>query len=51
MTTAKVADASDSAHEEPEIVQEESIPSDGKDQEGEKMMEELGRIQPNPPLA
>jgi len=29
--------------EEPEITQEESIPSDGKDREGEKMMEELGR--------
>jgi hypothetical protein len=30
-------------HEEPEITQEESIPSDGKDEVGEKMMEELGR--------
>ena len=29
--------------EEPEITQEESIPSDGKDEVGEKMMEELGR--------
>jgi len=30
-------------NEEPEITQEESIPSDGKDEVGEKMMEELGR--------
>jgi len=28
---------------EPEITQEESVPSDGKDEVGEKMMEELGR--------
>ncbi|MDM0115312.1 hypothetical protein QTI66_24395 [Variovorax sp. J22R133] len=31
------------AKEEPEITQEESIPSDGKDEEGEKMMEKLGQ--------
>ena len=30
-------------HEEPEITQEESVPLDGKDEVGEKMMEELGR--------
>ena len=30
-------------HEEPEITQEESVPSDGKDEVGEKMMEDLGR--------
>jgi len=29
--------------EEPEITQEESVPSDGKDPVGEKMMDELGR--------
>ncbi|MET0542652.1 MAG: hypothetical protein ABWZ88_12935 [Variovorax sp.] len=29
--------------DEPEITQEESVPSDGKDAKGEKMMEELGR--------
>ncbi|HYP85579.1 hypothetical protein [Variovorax sp.] len=29
--------------EEPEITQEESIPSDGKDKQVEKMMDELGR--------
>lgn len=29
--------------EEPEITQEESIPSDGPDELGEKMMEDLGR--------
>lgn len=28
---------------EPEITQEESVPSDGKDEVGEKMMEDLGR--------
>lgn len=36
-------------NEEPEIVQEESVPSDGKDTKGEKMMEELGRHKPQPP--
>lgn len=36
-------------NEEPEIVQEESVPSDGKDPKGEKMMEELGRHKPQPP--
>lgn len=30
-------------HEEPEITQEEDVPLDGKDEVGEKMMEELGR--------
>lgn len=29
--------------EEPEITQEDSVPSDGKDRVGEKMMEQLGR--------
>jgi len=29
--------------DEPEPTSEESVPSDGKDIEGEKMMEELGR--------
>lgn len=28
---------------EPEVTNEESIPSDGKDEVGEKMMEDLGR--------
>ncbi|MEO7243219.1 MAG: hypothetical protein ABIW85_09940 [Variovorax sp.] len=28
-------------NEEPEITQEESVPSDGKDEEGEKMMREV----------
>ena len=32
-----------SPDDEPEITQEESIPSDGKDEVGEKMMEDLGR--------
>ena len=39
------------ANEEPGIVQEESIPSDGKDVDGEKMMEELGKHKPGPELA
>lgn len=30
-------------NEEPELTQEESIPSDGKDDEGEQLMEQLGR--------
>ena len=30
-------------NEEPEITQEDSVPSDGKDEVGEKMIEELGR--------
>ena len=29
--------------EEPEVTQEESIPSDGKDEVGEEMMKDLGR--------
>ncbi len=37
--------------EEPELRQEESVPSDGKDRQGEKMMEELGRDKPGKPLA
>ncbi len=35
-------------NEEPEIVQEESVPSDGKDLEGEKLMEEIGRTKADP---
>ncbi|WP_326535229.1 hypothetical protein [Pseudorhodoferax sp.] len=40
-----------SPQEEPELRQEESVPSDGKDTKGEKMMEELGRDKPGRPLA
>ncbi len=29
--------------DEPEITQEEAVPSDGKDEVGEKMMKDLGR--------
>lgn len=39
------------AKEEPELRLEESIPSDGKDEQGEKLMEELGRDKPGKPLA
>lgn len=38
-------------NEEPEIAQEESVPSDGPDHKGEKMMEDLGKNKPGPPLA
>lgn len=37
-------------NEEPEITQEESVPTDGKDEQGEKMMEDLGRNKPGPAL-
>ena len=40
-----------STNEEPRIAQEEDIPSDGKDGQGEKMMEELGRDKPGPKLS
>jgi|UPI0005717F05 hypothetical protein len=32
-----------STNEEPELASEESVPLDGKDEVGEKMMEDLGR--------
>lgn len=35
-------------NDEPEVTQEESIPSDGKDEEGEKLMEDLGRERGGP---
>ena len=38
-------------NEEPEIRQEEAVPSDGKDSKGEKLMEELGDNKPGRPLA
>jgi hypothetical protein len=31
-----------SPHEEPEVTQEESVPTDGRDTEGEKLMEDVG---------
>lgn len=37
--------------DEPELVNEEAVPSDGTDREGERMMEELGRNKPGRPLA
>ena len=47
---------SDPAHqprnnEEPRVTQEEDVPSDGKDEQGEQMMKELGRAKPNPILS
>jgi hypothetical protein len=38
-------------HEEPEITQEEAVPSDGRDEHGEQMMRELGQNKPGPKLA
>lgn len=38
-------------NEEPEIRQEEAVPSDGRDRKGEKLMEELGKDKPGRPLA
>lgn len=38
----------DRPNDEPEITQEESVPSDGKDEVGEKMMEDLGRERGGP---
>jgi hypothetical protein len=43
--------AKDAGNEEPHIQQEESVPSDGKDHEGEAMMEQLGEKKPGPPLS
>lgn len=40
-----------STNEEPRIAQEDDIPSDGKDEKGEQMMEELGRDKPGPALS
>ncbi|RZL65429.1 MAG: hypothetical protein EOP81_04260 [Variovorax sp.] len=37
-------------NEEPEITQEESVPTDGKDEKGEQMMKDLGRNKPGPAL-
>ena len=37
------ADLRKESAEEPEITQEESVPSDGKDKDVEKEMEKLGR--------
>lgn len=42
-TTAPATKTKPGDPEEPEITQEESVPSDGKDELGEKMMEDLGR--------
>jgi hypothetical protein len=39
------------SNEEPTPTQEESVPTDGRDREGEAMMKELGLHKPGPPLA
>lgn len=36
---------------EPDLSQEEDLPSDGKDEEGEQMIKELGRDKPGPKLS
>ena len=33
------------------MAREEDIPSDGKDEKGEQMIQELGRDKPGPPLS
>ena len=38
-------------NQEPGITHEEDVPSDGKDEQGEQMMEELGRDKPEPKLS
>ncbi len=41
-STANPSDAAKAkAHEEPEITQEESVPNDGRDVEGEKLMKDV----------
>ena len=47
---------SDPAHqprnnEEPSVTQEEDVPSDGKDEQGEQMIKELGKDKPGPKLS
>lgn len=47
---------SDPAHpprtdKEPGLTHEEDVPSDGKDEQGEQMIEELGQDKPGPHLA
>lgn len=43
MSTSKPAPKSaHSAHEEPEVTQEESVPTDGRDTEGEALMKDVG---------
>ncbi|MEZ2297697.1 hypothetical protein [Variovorax sp. RCC_210] len=43
MSTPKPAPKSaHSAHEEPEVTQEESVPTDGRDTEGEALMKDVG---------
>ena len=38
-------------NEEPGITHEDDVPSDGKDEQGEQMIEELGRDKPGPKLS
>lgn len=43
MSTSKPAPKSaHSSHEEPEVTQEESVPTDGRDTEGEALMKDVG---------
>lgn len=45
-TTRPASPRKPTSNEEPEIGFEESIPSDGEDSVGEKMIEELGQAKP-----
>ncbi|NVM87946.1 hypothetical protein FHT32_001585 [Variovorax sp. SG517] len=42
MSKPKPTPARHPTHEEPEITQEESVPTDGRDIEGERLMKEVG---------
>jgi hypothetical protein len=50
-STPKDHTPKDAGNEEPQIQQEESVPSDGTDHEGEAMMEQLGEKKPGAPLS
>lgn len=40
--SSKPSPAKQPAHEEPEPTQEESVPTDGRDTEGERLMKDVG---------
>jgi hypothetical protein len=48
-TTRPASPRRQSSNEEPEIAFEESIPSDGDDPVGAKMIDELGQTRPDKP--
>jgi hypothetical protein len=49
-TSSPVPTSPQGASDEPEMTDEESVPSDGKDEAGEQMIEDLGRdLRDRPP--